>query len=392
MLNEAKKKPNDGVYLDHAASTPIDLRVADAMDAAVRTVGNPSSVHSFGRHARTLVDEARRKVADLLDVPSGEVTFTSGATEANVTGLVGLYLAAASRARRPLRVLASPIEHASVNAALDLLAREHGAVIDLLPVGCGGTIDAADVHAAMRPDTAVVCVMWVNNVIGTVQPVAEIGGIVKAERARRGADGTPVAFFSDAVQALRTEDLRPGAAGVDAVGLSGHKAYGPKGVGALWLRAGTAFAPRIVGGGQESGVRAGTENVPGIVAFGTAAELLAAERDNDRDHAAALGDRFLKGLAEAGTPADVVGDADLRTPGILYVSTGRKDGDVVALRLDADGVAVSSGSACDAGKRGASPVITAVRGGGGGIRVSFGRGTTAADIDAAVPAVSKELR
>jgi cysteine desulfurase len=285
------------------------------------------------------------------------------------------------------------LEHASVRAALAVLEKDHGAIIDTLDVGGDGLVSVADVRTRITADTVLVAVMWVNNVFGAVQPIAEIGTAVREERDRRGTGALPILFFSDAVQAMRTEDVRPMDTGVDIMTISAHKMYGPKGAGALWMRNGVGFVPTIVGGGQESARRSGTENLPAIVGFGAAASILVDERVEDHAHALTLRKRFTEGLKGMSKPVRILGSDASVVPGIVYVLTGKINGDTLAVMMDAAGAAVSSGSACDAGIRGTASAVGAVLGNGtNGIRFSFGRGTTEADIDATLEALDAALR
>lgn len=397
---------SDYAYLDYAASTPLDPRVGAAMTAAAQLTGNPSSTHAAGRDLRTAIDAARRQVARLLGVSEEGIVFTSGATEANGLAIRGVLRSirathfdaarntnSVAGPRMTPRVLISAIEHASVLGSALAAEADGEAVVDLVAPDQVGVVTASAVAAALTADTAVVSVQWANNVLGTIQPVAEIGAVVVAERQRRAAAGEnlPLVFVCDAVQALRTEDVRPQEAGVDILTMSAHKIYGPKGVGAMWLRTGTPYAPPYGGGGHESGRRHGTENAEGIVGLGTAAELLVADRTADRANALTLRKRLLDSLAERLPSALVVGGSG--APGIVFMTLPKAKGDELALKLDMAGIAVSAGSACDAGKRKSPRALeavldeqTALR---GGIRVSFGRFTTNAEIDSLVAALGK---
>ncbi len=380
------------ISLDYAASAPIDPRAADAVHKASLMTGNPSSVHALGRAVRAEVDKARAAVARLFGVAPGAVTFTSGATEANALALQGTWTAI--RRARPdgqLRILVSPMEHASVWETVRRLGGE-GAVVEVLPVGRDGVIKAEDVATAIGPDTAIVSVQWVNNVIGTVQPIADIGRAVAAERARRGADGLPLAFHSDAVQAVGTQDVLPLSAGVDLLTFSGHKINGPKGVGGLIRRDGVPIEPIVVGGGQEAGLRHGTENVPAIVGLGVAVGILAAERAAERLRFLEMRSAFVAALKAAVPAAEIVGDGSRSVPTTVFVRLPSRAGDLLMLSLDAAGFAVSAGSACDAGSRRASRTLAAVldqrRARHGGVRVSFGRFTKAEELAACARALA----
>ncbi|MFH2063055.1 MAG: cysteine desulfurase family protein [bacterium] len=384
------------VYLDYAASNPVDPRVGEAVAVALGQVGNPSSVHSFGRAAVESLDRARSSVAGLLSVDPGEVFFTSGATEANALALRGFFghLRTVYGPETELRLAVSSLEHASVRSVVSELETEYGVLVDRLPVDADGVVEFGRVGDALRPSTVMVCVMWANNVIGSLQPVREIGKAVADERLRRGASGLPIAFMSDAVQAMRTEDVRPKEVGIDLLTLSGHKIYAPKGTGAIYVRRGIELRPLVSGGGQEGGLRGGTENLPGIVGLGQAAELLADRRAVDRALVVGLTSRLRSALREV-PGLTVYGDREKSVPGILFFSTESLSGDELALRLDLEGLAVSTGSACEAGHRRTSPVIESICSGRamrhGGVRVSVGRFSVEDDIDRLADAVGRLL-
>ncbi|MEY4744591.1 MAG: hypothetical protein RL272_536 [Candidatus Parcubacteria bacterium] len=384
-------------YLDYAASTPLDPRVAEAMAAAGARPGNPSSVHSYGRSMRADIDRARASVASLFGAAPSSVTFTSGATEANALAILGHWRAAArANPGRKMAIVASPFEHASVEESLARLAAEEGAEVRRLRAGRGGIISSEEAAGAIGPDTALVTVMWVNNVLGSVQPVAEIGRIVAAERARRGSGGLPIAFHCDAVQAASSVKIRVWEAGVDLLTASAHKMYGPKGIGALVRADGLPVEPLYSGGGQEAGVRHGTENVPGIAGFGTAAEIAAARLDADAAHAAALRKILREGIAARAGRMEAVADGPGSSAGIAFLRHRDMPGDRLALLLDSEGFAVSAGSACDSGKRRGPRALAAVlderRASQGGIRVSFGRFTTESEVRELVDALSRLSR
>lgn len=380
------------IYLDYAASTPLDSRVASAMREVEALSGNPSSVHAEGRALRAAIDKARGQIARLLDVPDTQVIFTSGATEANAAAIRGVLRAVrAAHSGVTPRILVSGIEHASVAGSVRAAEEDGDAAVTMIATDERGVVAAEAVAAALTPDTVIVAVQWANNVLGTLQPIAEIGAVVVAERARRGAGGLPIVFLCDAVQAVRTEDVRPSNANIDILTLSAHKLYGPKGVGAMVIAHGTPFAAYAGGGGQESGFRHGTENAAGIAAFGAAAEVLAAERAVDSDAAQSLRMYLTERLRASCKEISFVGAEGV--PSIAFLRHRKLHGDEIAMRLDMDSVAVSAGSACDSGSRKAPRVLTyvldeqsALR---GGIRVSFGRGSRAEDIDRLVAALAR---
>ena len=377
------------IYFDYAASAPLEPASRQAAVAALDLVGNPSATHSFGRSARAVADEARRQVASLIRAEPAAIVFTAGATEANATAINAAWVAAGEKGH----VLVSAAEHPSVRAAVDRLV-VRGAEIEILPIDRFGAVTAEAVISKLRPETALVAVMAVNNVLGTIQPTAGIGAAVAAERARRGPGGRPIWFHCDAVQAVPWFAVRPTDFGADTLAFSGHKIGGPKGIGALYVREGLPLSPLIVGGGQESGRRSGTENLAGIAGFGAAAEISVRRREAAATSADGLRRRLMSALAPFGSRLTVMSPPD-GVPGIVYVTDRRLSGDELALRLDAAGIAVSSGAACAAGARKASPVLTAAWGEvaarHGGIRVSFGGATPAEDIDSLVSVLRKVL-
>ncbi len=386
-------------YLDHAASTPLCAEAASAM-AAVPTVGNPSSVHAEGLALRRLVDDARAKVARLLEVPADRCVFTSGATEANLLGVMG-YIRAV-RELIPdgvLHAVTTPIEHASMSQALALAAEEYGIVVDTVPVDERGVVRAEDIRAAMTDRTILVSCMWANNVFGSVQPMKAIGDVVASTRAAREAAALPLAFMTDAVQAVRTLPVAPHAVGADILTASSHKIYGPKGVGLLMVRAGTPFRPLAAGGGQERGLRGGTENVAGIVGFGAAAEVLRERRKEDRVHAESLRRAFVATLQDRlGAKVAVLGDTsgEDALPDVVFLQAYGADAETLIVKLDVAGFAVSAGSACDSGKRRSASAVRAAYGDrvarDGGIRISFGRETRVEDLLRFTDALERVIR
>jgi cysteine desulfurase len=376
------------VYIDHHATTPLAPEALDAMLPYLRErFGNPSSrQHALGAEAHAAVGEAREQVAALVGARPEEIVFTSGATESDNLAVRGV--ARANRQRGHL--VASVIEHSAVLEPLAGLERE-GFEVTRVPVGKGGIVAVEDVAAALRPDTLLVTLMAANNEIGTLQPVSEIGALCR----ERG-----VIFHSDAVQAVGRVPVSVAAWNVDLLSLSAHKMYGPKGVGALYVR--QDRRPRIrlqaqnQGGGQERGLRSGTLNVPGIVGFGAAARLAAeALVAGEGERLGALRDRLLSGLRERIEGIEVNGDLALRLPGNLHVSIPRVPAEALVLALG-QRFAISSGAACaEAGGKG-SHVLRAI----GlpdervytALRFGLGRYNTAAELDAAVDAVASAAK
>ena len=366
------------VYLDHSATTPVDPRVVEAMLPYLSgKFGNPSSVHFYGQEARAAVDRARREVAELLGARPNEVVFVSGGTEANNLAIRGLCEQHAETGRH---VITTTIEHSSVRGICDALARRDWEVTRL-PVYGDGVVRVEDVRAALRPDTVMVSVMLANNEIGTAQPVAEIGALVRERRAA----GQKIWLHTDAVQAASGVRVDVGELGCDLLSISAHKLYAPKGVGALYVRRGLRLAPQNVGGHQERERRGGTEAVPLVVAFGEAARLARLELGERAARVRLLRERFEAGL-EARV-ADVVfnGDRERRLPGLSNYSFRFVEGEGLLINLDMQGVAVSTGSACSSGSLEPSPVIRALGRDDelarGSVRFSLGKDTTEGEID-----------
>ncbi|MCU1264858.1 MAG: Cysteine desulfurase [Acidobacteria bacterium] len=367
------------VYLDHSATTPVDPRVVRAMlPYLTEKFGNASSVHSFGQEARGAVDRARRSVAALVKARANEIVFVSGGTEANNLALRGLCEAAAQHGNH---IITSEIEHPSVRGVCDSLEKQ-GWEVTRLPVYDNGIIKVADVREALRSDTVLISVMLANNEIGTIQPLAAIAQLVR--EARAGVNPN-LWLHTDAVQAAGRIPIDVESLGCDLLSLSAHKLYSPKGVGALFVRRGVRLIGQNVGGHQERERRAGTESVPGIVAFGAAAEIARLELDQQAEWVRGLRDKF-----EAGVIArieDIVfnGDLDERLPHLSNISFRFIEGEGLLINLDLQGVAVSTGSACSSGTLEPSPVIRALGRNDelarGSIRFSFGKDNTDADVD-----------
>jgi cysteine desulfurase len=364
--------PMDRIYLDNAATTTVRPEAVAAMLPLLGGGYNPSSLHAEGRAARAALDDARETVARVLGAAPREIVFTGGGSESDVTAIVGAARALATRGRH---VVTSAIEHHAVMHAVDALERD-GWRVTRLPVDGRGLVDPQEFAAALEPQTTVASVMLANNEIGVVQPVAELAALARA----RG-----VVFHTDAVQAAGWLPLAVDALGVDLLSLSGHKFNGPKGVGILYVRRGTPLEPLIVGGGQEHGLRAGTEDVAGIVGLAAALRLAEAERPVTSQRVAALRDRLQSGILAAFPDALVNGAAAPRLPNNLSVAFAGLPSDALLMRLDLDGIAASAGSACAAGSLEPSHVTAAL---GldeerrlGVIRFSLGRQTSVAEID-----------
>jgi cysteine desulfurase len=360
------------IYLDHSATTPVRPEVLEAMlPWFAERFGNAGSIHASGRAARAAVDRAREQVATLINADPREVFFTSGGTEADNLAIRGVLAAGTRR-----RVIVSAVEHHAVLHAADYIRRYDGADVVVAGVDASGRVDPDEVAAQITGDTAVVSVMHANNETGVVQPVDRIAAVC-AER------GVP--FHTDAVQSAGRIPLDVQAVPVGLVALSAHKLYGPKGIGACYIRKGVTIVPQAVGGAQERGRRAGTENVPAIVGFGVACELARAELAREAERLARLRDRLETGILAATPDARVNGARDARLPHVLNVGFPGADGESLILALDMEGIAVSSGSACTAGSLDPSHVLLAMgqshADAQSALRFSLGRANTDADID-----------
>lgn len=376
------------IYLDHNATTPVHPAVAERVAAALREdFGNPSSIHHFGQRAKAVVDQARSAVAALIGADPSEVVFTSGGTESDNLAIRGAVEALDRTGRR--HVIASAIEHEAVLNTVKALGRR-GHDTTLLSVPHSGIVSADDLRAALRDDTALVSVMHANNEIGTIQPVVELARVAR----ERGA-----VFHVDAVQSAGKIPVDVKTMGVDLLSISAHKFYGPKGVGALWIRRGLRMQPTMSGGKQERNRRAGTENVPGIVGMGVAAQIAREKLTEEGLRLAALRDRLEEGIVRAVPGTAVNGDRAMRVPNTSNISFDRVEAESLLIALDLAGIAVSTGSACSSGTLEPSHVLKAMgfapHRTQNSIRFSLGAATTQGDVDrtiAVLPDLVDRLR
>jgi cysteine desulfurase len=366
------------VYLDYAATTPVDPRVLEAMlPYFTAQAGNASSLHAFGQEARAAVDEARAQVARAIGAHPSEIVFTSGATESDNLAVTGVALATQGRGRH---IVTTAIEHHAILESCHAL-EQHGYAVTYVPVDARGIVDPDEVRRSFRPDTVLVSVMAANNEVGTLQPLAEIGRLARERE---------VPFHSDATQLVGAGPVNVDDLQVDLLSLSGHKRYGPKGVGALYLRRGTPLVPVQRGGGHERGWRGGTENVPGIVGLGAALQIAVDEMAEEATRLTAMRDRLIhEALALPG--AHLNGDPVLRLANNVNVSFDGTDSQSLVMSLDLHGVAASAGSACSSGSIEASHVLTALgippERATAAVRLTVGRGTTDAEVTYAVQAL-----
>lgn len=374
------------IYVDYGATTPTDPRVVEAMvPYFTEKFGNAGSIHAFGQEAREAVDRAREIVASVIGASPQEIVFTSGATEADNFAVLGAAWANEARGRH---LITSRIEHHAVLEPCRFL-EERGFEVTYLPVDRTGWVDPDDVRRAIRPDTILISVMSANNEIGTLEPVAEIGRIAR----ERGT-----LMHTDATQSVGIVPVHVDALSVDLLSFSAHKRYGPKGVGALYVRKGSKLARVQSGGSQERNRRAGTENVPGIVGFGAALTLTLEVMDEEASHLRRLRDRLIDELTRL-DGAHLNGHRTDRLPGNVNLSFEGTDSESLLLALDFQGVAASSGSACTSGSLEPSHVLTAIglspEIAAGTVRLTLGRWTTSQDVDDLLtifPEVLRSLR
>ena len=387
------------IYLDYSSTTPVDPAVLRAMLPYFSdNFGNPSSTHSFGQDAQRAVDEARQKAADFLGSLSQEVIFTGSATEANnlaILGIVGQIRR--QHPKQPLHIIVSAIEHESVLAPARKAKRDFGVSITYLPVNRGGFVDANALRDALTENTVLVSVMYANNEIGTIQPISEISKIIKEHNQQLQTTNYKLQalLHTDAAQAALYLPTQVADLGVDALTLSGHKMYGPKGIGALYLKKGTLPDPLIVGAAQEYGKRAGTENVPYIVGLGEATALIPKSRAKNEE-LKELRDYFVKEIGERIPRATLNGAPANRLPNnanILF--NGVNSADLVLL-LDQEGIAVSAGSACESKAQTDSHVLRALGLSAAqthsSVRFSLSRATTKDDLDRAIEVLVKLVK
>jgi cysteine desulfurase len=371
------------VYFDNNATTPVDQEVLTAMLPYFSAdYGNAASIHSFGQLTRAAVERARDSVAALLGAKPSEVAFTSCGTESNNLAIFGITGTATSEHKH---VITTQIEHSAALHPCQALA-QRGFEVTFLPVSRAGVVDPADVRRALRPETILITVMHANNEIGTIQPLEEIGRI---------AAEADVWFHADAVQTAGKIPLNVNALGVDLLSISAHKFYGPKGVGALYVRSGTKLEPLLFGGSHERDRRPGTENVPGIVGIGRAAQLATQKLSEDSARISALRDRFEQGILSRISDAWVNGAAAPRVANTANIAFSGVASESLLIALDMKGLACSSGSACSSGAVRPSHVLTAIglsaSDARASLRFSLGRHTTDADVDFALEIIPGEV-
>lgn len=375
------------VYLDHSATTPVRPEVAQLVTQYfTETFGNPSSVHAFGRAARKGVETAREQIASLIKAKPEEIFFTSGGTEADNMAIIGVAMANQTKGKH---IITTQIEHHAVLDTCKYLQRQ-GFEVTYLPVGADATIDLNQLKDAIRDDTILISMMHVNNEVGTILPIKEVGQLAKEKG---------ILLHVDAVQSFGKIPIDVNEMNIALLSASGHKIYAPKGIGCLYLRKGTKLSPLFYGGSQERKRRPGTENVPGIIGFGLAAELAGQEMETEAKRLTKLRDKLIDGILEKIPESQLNGHRTNRLPGHVNVSLRYIEGESLLLMLDMKGIAASSGSACTSGSLDPSHVLMAMgichEVAHGSLRLTLGKSTTEEDIDyvlEVLPEIVEKLR
>jgi cysteine desulfurase len=366
-------KELERIYLDHSATTPMDKEVlAEMLPYFTEKFGNPSSIHSYGREVKKAVEEAREKVAKAIGAQTQEIIFTSGGTEADNMAIKGVALANTKKGKH---IITSAVEHHAIIDTCKFM-KQHGYEITYVPVDKEGIVRVEDIEAAIKEDTVLITIMHANNEIGTIQPIAEIGKLAKAKG---------IIFHTDAVQTIGKVPVNVDELNVDLLSISAHKFYGPKGVGALYIRKGTKLLPISQGGAQERKRRPGTENTPGIIGMGKAIELAMANLNYEIENITKLRNKLINGVLNTIPHVQLNGHAENRLPGNANFSFNFIEGESLLLSLDMKGIAGSSGSACTSGSLDPSHVLLAIglshEIAHGSLRLTLGKDNTEEHVD-----------
>lgn len=369
------------LYFDHSATTPIDTKVLTLMqEVANAHFGNPSSIHKYGQKARAIIEKSRRQIADALGVKSRNIIFTGGGSEANNMVLQNIIYSDKKH------VITSSVEHPAILKVLKHL-KKFGVSYSAVPVDKFGMVDPANIKSTIRDDTALISIMYANNEVGTIQPIAKIAEIAKNHN---------ILFHSDAVQTPGKIPIIMNELNTDLMSFSAHKFYGPKGVGFLYIRDGIKLYPMIIGGGQEKKLRAGTENTPGIAGLGLAMEMAVTNLSYARNHLKTLENHFKNRFTKIYPMAIYNGHPDLHLPGLVSVTIPSVTSDIMLVTLDMKGMAISSGSACSSGTVEPSDVLKAMhisnQNNISTLRISFGKGNTIEEVDMLIDALDEILK
>ncbi|MFA5777553.1 MAG: cysteine desulfurase family protein [Parcubacteria group bacterium] len=375
------------IYLDNAATTQVDPEVLKAMlPYFSEKFGNPMSIHGFGQEALEAIDKARKQAADFLNSDPEEIIFTSGATESNnlaIKGVIKKYFYFNKDTKTKPHIVTTVFEHHCVLETIKFLEKSGQAEVTYLPTYEEGIVRLEDVKNALKPNTILVSIMYVNNEIGTVQPIAEIGELIRNHNSQLSDLRSQILFHTDATQAAGYFNCDVEKLGVDMLSLSGHKIYGPKGIGALYIKKGTPIAKIQDGGEQEFGMRAGTHNVPGIVGLGKAIELLETKSHNPQT--AKLRDYFIDKVLKEIPNSYLNGSKEKRSPNNINFRFDNVEGESLVMSLDMEGIATSTGSACSSGTLEPSHVLLALglkpEQAHGSLRLTLGKDTTKEEID-----------
>jgi len=370
------------IYLDNAASTPVHEKVIEEMIPYFKEqYGNPSSIHKYGRLANIAIQNARKRIASLINAESSEILITSGGTESNNTALYGI-----ARHNKGKHIITSSIEHDAILEPCKRL-EEEGFQITYLPVDTYGLVNPEDVEKEISSDTCLVSIMFANNEVGTIQPIAEIGKITQKKR---------VVFHTDAIQAIGKTSVNVKELGIDLLSISSHKINGPKGVGALYIRKGVKIDPLILGGGQENGLRSGTENVASIVGFGMACQLANDNIVQNQEHFRKLGMKLITDILKEIPHTKLNGHPKKRIPNNIHFTFLGVNGEDLIIKLDENKVAASTGSACSVKVQKASHVLRAMRFSHeqitGSLRLTIGITNTEEEINETVQVLKKVVK
>ncbi|OGG43495.1 cysteine desulfurase NifS [Candidatus Jorgensenbacteria bacterium RIFCSPLOWO2_12_FULL_42_11] len=388
------------IYLDHAATTPLSLEVKTAMEPFwSENFGNPSSIYQLGIRAKSALSQARQKIAKILGAKETEIIFTAGGTESANVAILGLSRAIQKTLKKPGHIITTKIEHPAVlNAVLAL--KKEGFAISVLPVDKHGLVSLEKIKKTVKPETFLISVMYANNEIGTIEPIIEIGKLLKKINQKRKADGlSRIYFHTDACQAAGYLDIKVDKLGVDLLTFNGSKIYGPKGSAVLYIRNGVSLKPLIFGGGQENGLRSGTENVPAYIGLAKALELVQKNKNEEIQRLNKLSQKLIDGILKSISKTFLNGHPQKRLPNNVNITILDIEGEALLLYLDHYGICASTGSACHSQNLQPSHVLQAI---GlpreiihGSLRLTLGQKTTNKDIDyvlKVLPDIVKKLR